>query len=149
MRKALVIFTAALMCTALAACGGGDKGIKLGTKHKVGDDASYSVEGADQTSNGKAVKVPEAYFKDKGYIAIHADAGGAPGPVIGVSELIPAGEAENVRIKLTKPLKDSADVWPMIHLEDNGNSTYDFPNGDAPAKVGEKVVVVKVNVTVR
>jgi hypothetical protein len=37
----------------------------------------------------------------------------------------------------------------MVHLEDNGNSTYDFPNGDAPAKASDQVVVVKVNVKVR
>ena len=149
MRKALGMVTTALVCTALVACGGGNKGIKLGDKHKVGDDATYSIEGADQTSNGKAVKVPEAYLKEKGYIAIHSDQGGAPGPVIGVSDLLPAGEAQDVRIKLTKPLKASAAIWPMVHVEDNGNTTYDFPNGDAPAKANDTVVVVKVDVTVR
>lgn len=149
MRKKLTMLTAVLACTALVACGSGDKGIKLGATHKVGDDATYSIQGADQTSNGKALKVPDAYLKDRGYIAIHSDAGGAPGPVIGVSDMLPAGEAKNVRIKLTKPLAATAAVWPMVHLEDNGNTTYDFPNGDAPAKVNDKVVVVKVNVTVR
>ena len=149
MGKKLTMFTAAFTCAALVACGSGNKGIKLGAKHKVGDDATYSIEGADQTSNGKAIKVPEAYLKEKGYIAIHSDQGGAPGPVIGVSDLLPAGEAKNVRIKLTKPLTASAAVWPMIHIEDNGNTTYDFPAGDNPAKANDQVVVVMVDVTLR
>jgi hypothetical protein len=150
MRRAFITFTAALLCVAMVACGNGNKGIKVGTKHKVGDDATYSIEGADQTSNGKAVKVPEAYLKEKGYIAIHSDANGAPGPVIGVSQLLDSGEIKDTRIKLTQPLKASADIWPMVHLEDNNNTTYDFPNGDAPAKAPNgQVVVVKVHVTVR
>ena len=150
MRRVLVTFTAGLLCVVMVACGNGSKGIKIGTKHKVGDDATYAIEGADQTSNGKAVKVPEVYLKDKGYIAIHSDANGAPGPVIGVSELLSGGEQKNIRIKLTKKLDSSADVWPMVHLEDNGNTTYDFPNGDAPAKAPNgQVVVVKVHVTLR
>ncbi len=148
MRKALITVSAALACTALVGCGG-DKGIKLGTDRTVGNAATYSIEAADQTSNGKAIKLPSVHTKDKGYIAVHADAEGAPGPVIGVSELLEAGETEDVRIKLTDRLDDSASVWPMLHIEDNGNTTYDFPNGDAPAKVDNQVVVVKIAVTVR
>jgi hypothetical protein len=149
MRKAFIATVAGIACIALAACGGGGKGIKVGDKHKIGDDATYSLEAADQTSGGKTIKVPEVYLKDKAYIAIHADKDGAPGPVIGVSELLSAGEQKNVKIKLTTPLKDTAKVWPMIHVEDNNNSTYDFPNGDQPAQVDGKVVVVKINIKVR
>jgi hypothetical protein len=149
MRKPFIMLLAAVLAVALVACGGGKKGIKLGTEHKMGDEATYSLVAADQTSNGKAVKIPEAYLKAKGYIAIHADAGGAPGPVLGASDLLDAGEVKNVRVKLKTPIDKSADVWPMIHIEDNGNTTYDFPNGDAPATVGGQVVMVKVRVTLR
>ena len=149
MRKALTCTVAAIACITLIACGG-NKGIKIGKEHKIGDDAAYSLHAADQTSGGKTIKVPEAYFKDAGYIAIHADAGGTPGPVIGVSDLLKAGERSDVKIKLTKPLTDTAKVWPMIHLEDNNNTTYDFPNGDAPAKTADgKVVTLAITVTVR
>jgi hypothetical protein len=37
----------------------------------------------------------------------------------------------------------------MIHVETNGNTTFDFPNGDEAAKVGEQVVTIPVKVTVR
>jgi hypothetical protein len=151
MVRGLKVVAAVAACVALTASGcGKGKGVKVGEKHDVGDKASFFLEAADQTSNGKTVKVPEVYLKgSKGYVAIHANANGAPGPVIGVSDLIPEGETEDIKIKLKQPLKDTADVWPMVHLEDNGNSTYDFPNGDGPAKVNNSVVVVKVHVKVR
>ncbi|MBA3653928.1 MAG: hypothetical protein H0W70_07010 [Actinobacteria bacterium] len=149
MRKTLATFVAVAACLSLAACKSGDKGIKLGTKRNVGDDASYSIHAADQEGKGKAIKLPRVYLKEKGYVAVHADAGGAPGPVLGVSDLLEAGDHKKVRIKLEKPLTSAADVWPMIHVEDNNNSTYDFPNGDAPAKIGEQVAQVKMHVTLR
>ena len=147
MRKFIAIL--AVLVFAATACKKG-KGIDMGDEvDTVGDDASYSIHAANQTSNGKTVKVPEIYLKDKGYLTIHADANGAPGPVLGVTEILSAGEHEDVKVKLTKPLTETADVWPMIHVEDNNNSTYDFPNGDQPAQVDGNVVVVKINVKVR
>ena len=147
MRKMLRII---VTLAALAACGKGGKGIDLGAEvDAVGNDAEYSLHAANQTGNGKAIKTPEVYCKDKCWLTIHADDNGKPGAVLGVSEQLGAGEHENVRVKLDKPLKETADVHPMVHLEDNNNTTYDFPNGDQPAQVDGKVVVVKINVKVR
>ena len=149
MRKTLTVIAALAIALSLVACKGGNKGIKLGEKHEVGDDASFSIHAADQKSNGKAVKIPEAYLKEKGYMVIHAYAGGTPGEVIGVSELLQAGEAENIRVKLEKKLSTSANVWPMLHTENNNNSTYDGVAVDLPAKVNNAVVTVKIRVTLR
>ena len=147
MRKLLAVLV--VLVLAATACKKG-KGIDMGDAvDTVGDDASYSIHAANQTSNGKTVMVPEIYLKDKGYLTIHADANGAPGPVLGVTGILSAGEHEDVKVKLDKPLSETADVWPMIHVEDNNNTTYDFPNGDQPAKVDDKVIVVKINVEVR
>ena len=147
MRKLLVVLVAVL---AVASCGKSGKGIKMGDDVPVvGNGATYSLHAANQTGNGKAIKTPEVYCQDKCWLTIHADANGAPGPVLGTSEQLGAGEHENVRVKLDKPLKESAAVWPMVHLEDNNNTTYDFPNGDQPAQVDGKVVVAKINARVR
>lgn len=114
-----------------------------------GDPGSFYLVAKDQESNGTTVAIDRAVFKDtKGWVAIHANAGGAPGPVLGVSELLPAGETANLKVTLTKPLTKNATVYPMLHLEDNNNSTYDFPNGDAPAKAGQKVVVIPVKMEI-
>src|SRR3954451_17512176 len=132
-----------------AACSS-DKGVKLGAKHTMGSTASFELIAADQTSSGKTLKVPEADLKDtKGYVAIHADANGAPGPVLGVSDLLPAGQNKNIRIKFNKQLTTSQDVWPMVHVEDNNDGKYDFPPNDVPAKFNGQVVVIKVHLDIR
>jgi len=114
-----------------------------------GDISSFYLAATDQMNDGKSVKVDEAVFTGtKGWVAIHSDAGGAPGPVLGVSKLLDAGTANDVVVTLDKPLTASAKVFPMLHLEDNNNTTYDFPNGDAPAKVGADVVVLPISITV-
>lgn len=114
-----------------------------------GDPGSFYLVAKDQESNGSSVTIDRAVFKEtKGWVAIHANAGGAPGQVIGVSQLLPAGETGNLKVTLTKPLTKNDTVYPMLHLEDNNNSTYDFPNGDAPAKAGQKVVVIPVKMEI-
>jgi len=115
-----------------------------------GDKASFFLEASPQTSDGKTIKIDQAIFTGtKGWVGIHADAGGAPGPVIGVSKLLDAGTSSNITVTLDKPLTATAKVFPMLHLEDNNNTTYDFPNGDAPAKVGADVVVLPITITVK
>jgi len=114
-----------------------------------GDKSSFYLAATPQSGDGKTVKVDTATFTGtKGWVAIHSDAGGAPGPVIGVSKLLDAGTASDIVINLDKPLTATAKVFPMLHLEDNNNTTYDFPNGDAPAKVGADVVVLPIEITV-
>src|SRR5437763_574489 len=84
----------------LAAACGGDKGGKLGTQHKAGDPATFALTAADQTSNGKTVKVPVVYLKDtKGYAVIYGDSNGSPAAngILGVSELLPSGESKDVK----------------------------------------------------
>jgi hypothetical protein len=144
MRKLLAVLAVVVLAT--AACKRG-KGIDMGEAvDTVGRDDSYSIHAANQKSNGKAVRIPEIHLAKKGYVAVHADTNGSPGAVIGVSELLDAGTNEDVQVKLSKPLEETAAVWPMLHIEDNNNTSYDFPNGDQPAQVDGKVVVVKITV---
>jgi len=115
-----------------------------------GDKSSYYLAAAPQSNDGKSVKIAEAVFTgSKGYVAIHSDANGAPGPVVGVSKLLDAGTSDDVVVTLSTPLTTTAKVWPMLHLDDNNNGTYDFPNGDAPAKVAGQVVVLPIEITVQ
>ena len=155
MGRGTKVLGALLLCVTLAAgaCKSG-KGVKVGTKHSIGDKSSFFLEAADETTSGKTIQIPDVVLKDsKGYVAIHADANGSPGPVIGVSDQLPSGETQDVHIKLTKRLTSSADVWPMVHLETNNNSTYDFgndPTQDGPAKTSSGgVVTIKVHIKVR
>ena len=152
MGRGTKVLGALLLCVTLAAgaCKSG-KGVKVGAKHDIGDKSAFFLEAADETTSGKTIQIPDVVLKDtKGYVAIHSDANGAPGPVIGVSDLLSAGETQDVHVKLTKKMTASADVWPMIHVEDNNDAKYDFPPNDAPAKTSSgSVVVIKVHIKVR
>jgi S-layer glycoprotein len=94
--------------------------------------APASISGEDQDSDGTTI-VASVELPAPGFIAIHADLDGAPGPVIGNSELLPAGESVDVVIELDTPLDGSTTVWPMAHVDGNANGEYDFSPPDVIA----------------
>ena len=59
------------------------------------------------------------------------------------------GSNKNVQINLTSPVALPARVFVLVHREDNGNATFDFPKGDAPAQIGSGVVVVPVDLVAK
>lgn len=128
-----------------------EKGMEFESVTK-GDRTSFFLAASGQQSDGKTIVIDEAVFTGTtGFVAIHADAGGAPGPVIGVSALL-SGASTGVTITLDKPLEANATVWPMLHV-DNGNGQYEFPTAgpdgkplDGPAKVGDDVVVAPIEI---
>jgi hypothetical protein len=112
-----------------------------------GDRSSFYIAAADQESDGSTLMVDEVVLTGaNGFVAIHADAGGAPGPVIGHSTLLQAGTSMDVEITLDNPLETSVNVFPMLHVDD-GNGTYEFPGPDGPAQAAGEVVVVSISVT--
>ena len=106
--------------------------------------ASMTV--GDQSGDGTTVMIPSVTLPNGGFVAIHSDANGAPGPVIGHSDLLPPGESTNVSVKLDTALTVNAVVWPMAHVDGNNDGQYEFPGPDAPATDAQgNVVVIKVN----
>jgi len=114
-----------------AAAGGSEGGASEG-----GAGADEPVTGpadltaGDQSGDGSTVEVASVTLPTPGFIAIHADNGGQPGPVIGHSELLPEGESTGVVVPLDEPLTADATVHPMAHVDANDNGAYDF---DPPA----------------
>ena len=89
------------------------------------------------------------YLKEKGYLDDPRRRQRHARPVLGVTEMLTRARTRTSGSSSTSRSKETADVWPMIHIEDNNNTTYDFPNGDQPAQVDGKIVIVKINVEVR
>jgi hypothetical protein len=81
-----------------------------------------------------------------GFIAIHQDADGAPGPVVG-HVAIPEGDSSNVVVKLDSKVATGA-FWPMLHLDAGTKGTYEFPGPDGPVKSGSDIVMKKITLTV-
>ncbi|MCB9011220.1 MAG: hypothetical protein H6531_05255 [Actinobacteria bacterium] len=110
--------------------------------------APASIAADDQAGDGRSVTVARLTLPAPGFIVIHADGGGAPGPVIGHSDLLPAGDSNDVEVALDTPITSSATVWPMAHVDVNVNEAYEFAPPDeatdAPALQEEAGAVAVV-----
>jgi hypothetical protein len=96
------------------------------------------VEARAQSSGGDEVVVDRVAPKGFGYVEIHADGGGPPGPVIGVSGRLDAGTHDDVSVEVEQPLgTGNTTVWPVLHAEDNGNDSFDYPAAGQPVTFGE------------
>ena len=89
-----------------------------------------ALEAADQSSDGTSMVVASVTLPSPGFIAVHADADGGPGAVIGHSELLPVGVSQNVTVVFDEALTESATVWPMVHIDLDSNGEYEFEPPD-------------------
>ena len=83
-----------------------------------------------QDSDGTTIIVASIDLPAPGFIAVHGDGGGPPGPVIGHSALLPAGTSTDVAVTLDVPLTADATVYPMVHIDMNSNGVYEFAPPD-------------------
>jgi len=114
--------------------------------------ASGTLTAAKQTSNGKSLTVKSVTLTgaEQGWIAVHMDAGGKPGPVVGEAA-VKKGANSNVVIHFNKAVT-TGDFWPMLHVDDHTVGTYEFPKvagADLPVKAGSDVVMQRITLTVR
>lgn len=106
-----------------------------------------------QTSDGTSIVVASVTLPSPGFIAIHSNADGGPGPVIGHSDLLPAGTSTDVMVTLDEPLTQTDLLFPMAHIDFDQDGEYDFfpPDviDDIPGVTeGGDVAVVGAEVTV-
>lgn len=115
--------------------------------------APSAISAEDQSGDGSTVVVESLTLPTPGFIAVHADDNGAPGAVIGNTEILPAGESTDVEVPISEPISGTATVWPMAHVDTNGNEAYDFAppdvtdDGPALLEEGGDVAVVSLEYT--
>ena len=115
--------------------------------------ATGTLSAVDQTSNGKSVMVASVDLQaggKGGWVALHADLNGKPGPVK-YEVAVPAGASTNVTIPTPGGIPTGA-YWPMLHVDDHTVGTYEFPQvpgADLPAMANGMVVMKKITVTVQ
>ncbi len=114
--------------------------------------ATGTLDAANQPSDGKSVTITavnlQAGGKD-GWIALHADLNGKPGPVK-YFVAVPAGSSSNVTLPTPGGIPTGA-YWPMLHVDDHVIGTYEFPQvagADLPAKANGAIVMKKITITV-
>jgi plastocyanin len=158
-----VLAIAAGLALAIAACGGDDAadvstdpttsvapdtvpddtGEATGAAEPAMQPASITFDAQD--SDGTTITVASADLPAAGFIAVHGDGGGSPGPVIGVSGLLPAGVSSDVAITLDEPLDGDSTLFPMIHIDTNSNGVYEFgqvEGADGPGVTADGAVAV-------
>ncbi|MDP3769501.1 MAG: hypothetical protein U1A25_02820 [Candidatus Sungbacteria bacterium] len=101
-----------------------------GRKSGPADDSSGLIIGhnaiyvAEQLP-GRSVSVSVVRIEKPGFVVIHEDAGDAPGKILGVSNLLPAGETKNLLpIMLLRVAQDGEIIYAMLHV-DNGDGVFD------------------------
>jgi len=105
-----------------------------------------SVTVSDQSIESGSVKVDQVTSDGPGWIVIHAQAEGKPGPIIGFSQVVD-GENADVLVDID-PAKATETLYAMLHSDLGEGGSFEFPDGpDVPVKVGEKVVTPPFKVT--
>jgi plastocyanin len=104
-----------------------------------------SVEVSDQDASGGMVTVQKVTAANPGWIVIHTESDGAPGPIIGFAQ-VSAGEnnAVDVEIDLGGATEK---LFAMLHIDAGTLGSYEFPGDDAPVKNGDAVVMTPFMIT--
>ena len=106
-----------------------------------------SVTVSDQEIGNGAVTVAEVVSDGQGWIVIHAQADGKPGPILGYAP-VSDGVNRDVTVEIDTS-KATETLYAMLHTDAGAMGTFEFPNGsDGPVKVDGKVVTPAFKVAV-
>lgn len=98
-----------------------------------------SVTVADQEIADSKVTIAEVVSNGPGWLVIHAQADGKPGPILGYSPVVEGTSADvMVEIDLARATET---LYAMLHTDAGEIGIWEFPNGpDIPVMVGEQVI---------
>src|SRR5215216_4081513 len=99
----------------------------------VNAQSTDSVTAADQDSDGTSVTVSGVTATAPGWMVIHIDDNGSPGPVLGETA-VSAGDSSDVVVTIDPPLEQDTTLWAMLHVDEGVVGTYEFPGADVPVK---------------
>jgi len=92
----------------------------------------------DQPIEDGMVTVSRAVINEPGWMVIHADEDGAPGPVIGFAPL-ETGINAQVDVKIDTESATRI-LYAMLHVDEGEAGVYEFPGPDVPVLVNEAPV---------
>ena len=133
MARRSLMTTAVLVGTALVLSGCMTVGAK-----------SPSIEVSDQSIDGGTVTIDRAVMTQPGWIVIHQQKDGKPGPVLGHAA-VDKGTNRNVTVEIDADNATDT-IYAMLHVDSGEMGRYEFPGGDPPVKKNGSVVVVPFSV---
>jgi len=88
-----------------------------------------------------SVTIVQATVVGPGWVVIHADADGTPGPVIGHA---PLTDGVNENVVVTIDMEAATPILhAMLHVDAGTVGVYEFPGPDAPVKIGDAIVMAR------
>jgi len=94
---------------------------------------------SDQRVEYGAVAVGRVVSEGPGWLVIHSEVNGAPGPDPGWASVKP-GVSRNVRVKIGAAGLTPY-LWAMLHVDAGSMGSYEFPGPDFPVVVAGQVVM--------
>jgi plastocyanin/predicted small lipoprotein YifL len=129
--RARSISLGALLTLALTACGAaGPEAIPPAAVEPTSIAAPPRVSVGDQDASGGTVRIARIVAADPGWIVIHTEQNGGPGPVVGYAA-VPAGESDDVAVEID-PAAATPTLFAMLHVDAGTAGTYEFPGADVP-----------------
>lgn len=94
----------------------------------------------DQSLENGTVTVRVVVSDGPGWVVIHRQRGSSPGAVIGHA-VVADGRTRDVLVPVdTERTTDT--IYAMLHRDTGKLGTYEFPDGDPPARANNNIVVV-------
>ena len=103
------------------------------------EEMTPSVTVSDQDVMNGVVRVDRVVSDGPGWIVIHIDDNGSPGPVVGQAA-VSDGENANVRVTIDTDMATET-LYAMLHTDAGTEGTYEFPGDDVPVQLDGQVVV--------
>ncbi len=104
-----------------------------------GQEVTPSVTVSDQAIEDGTVTVDSVVSDGPGWIVIHTDDDGAPGPVIGHAA-VSDGENTNVTVEIDTE-EATETLWAMLHEDTGEEGSYEFPDADPPVELEGEIVM--------
>lgn len=114
--------------------------VALATISPVLAQMGPEVVAEDQDVTDGTVTIATVVTEGPGWIVIHKDEDGAPGPVIGHAA-VEDGENSDVVVTLDEELMGETTLWAMLHTDAGTAGTYEFPGDDGPVQDAEGNIV--------
>jgi hypothetical protein len=113
---------------------------------RVADQIVVRADGAPESDEAPVVVAQSVLAEVDGFLVIHTEADGGPGPVAGYAP-VSAGTNRNVEVTLSMNTP-TARLWPMLHVDTGEAGIYEFgtvQGADGPVRVNDQVVTFAIN----
>lgn len=117
---------------------------------RVADQIVLHGDGMAMEEMAMMVVAESVTSEGAGFLVIHSDNAGAPGPVLGFAA-VPAGTSTNVAVEIAATADSPVTpvVWPMLHVDTGEAGVYEFgavEGADGPVRVNDAVLTFPINI---